>query len=642
MLSVWRRRTSTYLRAVDPQARAILRLLPVLLGARFRRPGLDREPPGIKRMPRRRRWGRLCERVELPPPLSFAGGAPLVQSIVVVPRNDQSHDVLIFTVGVLTPSDALRLNERVASIAILLDRRAPKLFLRVATPNEFTPAVAALAAVVAGDLPPSISGSFDLSELLARAHTPRARLLALLAAHTKTPFEEALVPTAWLRDASIDGALARWSNDDAARELLLITAIDPISPAQLLLTADHLRRARARVLRKIPALTRAQVRPRLHHSLESRIPQVLKPLLLEVLKAHPATEVQRDNKWECRLGESVLVRARSLDQLRARAICESTTLTAEGSEWRRVSGLVAQGHSRRVVVLVQPEFVKHLFVIIGPSLKPRAQRLDTLHLTEQCLAIRSQGYSLEVMAAPGCDKPLVSRLSRLASLATEGHEVGLQLGERILIAKNGRTRNRPLALALAHPRRLRWLPEQADWSAAFRQPMQSRFSSVQATVWPKNDTHATLLAVDQAGLMFHELLEVDRLEITLQEMRALLSPTSFSASVSPALEQLTGRRAPAEVPAVLVDVECDWPWRLTLSFEGERFGYGGTLPWVAAAETVLSRWPPGVEGRIGVRSITWRRQPTDMSPLHLLAIRSRVLRRLGAQLGRLARHMLAA
>ncbi len=641
-LPLWRRRTSEYLRGLDPNAHAVVRAMPALLTGRFRRPGLDREPPALLRMPRRRRWGRLCEKIELPPPLAFATSPPAISSVVLVPKADGSHELMVFTVPHASPAEVLKVSERLASIGILLDRRAPKLTVRLASPSEFSPAVAALAAVVCGDLPPPIAGPLDLTELVARAATPETRMLGLFAANAAQTFLEALPPTPWLPDGSISAALARWSGLDAARELVLVARTGASSPAQLALTADHLRRARALTFRRLPVGSRQALRSRLSQSLESRIPAVLRPKLLELLGRYPVTEVERDGHWECRVGETTLVKAKTLDQLRARAICESPTLATEGSEWRRVAALVSQGLARRAVVIVQPPFVKHLLVTIGPSLKPRAQRLQTLELTERCLATRSRGYALEVMTANGCDKPLASSVARLATLPNDGQEMGLQVGHRLLLARNGRTRNLPLAVALARPRRIRWLPEQAEWNAAFRVPPSSRFQSVQATVWPYGDTQAAMLSVDQSGRMFFERLERNRLDQTLHEIRDLLSPTMFSATVSPTLSALAGRRLSEDLPAVLFDVECDWPGRITLFFEGERFGWRAPLPWVAAAETVLSRWPPGVEGRVGVRALTWRRAPEDVSPLHVLTVRSWVLRRIGAQLQRLSRQLRAA
>ncbi len=639
-LPALRRRTAHLLAALPPRSRALVRLMPLLLCTRFRRPALETEPPGLLLAPRRRRWGRLCEQLDLPPPTTWFPLRPLVQSVVLAPTNDGAFELLIVPVDGLRPPELTRVSVRVEAIAQLAARHAPALEVRMAGPGELTPSLFAWAAVVAGTLPAlAAEEPFDWFDAFARAPSPLLRCLTVLVQR------DAPSPLQVLRAGQVPSRptafLARWSGDPVARDVVAL--IDqPLSPAELDGLSRRLRDACRLALRGFPVRERRAVRAMLRPALfGSRVPPVLRHQLERLLRTRHLREVQLEHGWRLELEGLVLAHAPTLDQLRASALVESRRLGHDGAVWQRLGQLLDQPRPR-ALVLIEPGFLRHLVALIPKSGRPRVRRVDATGLLQFVLTWHRAGVPVELMPAPGGDPALVARASQLLRLSLRPDEpVGFQLGPRVLLLGAGAARTLPLEKALRRPRTLTWLPEQAEVTRALRRPLSSGLRTVQVVAFPDGDEHAALFSLDAGGALFRERVPRDELELTLHEYREVLRhadpPTLVSATVHPLLTSLAGRRAEAGEPLFL-DLELGARGEQAI-FETERFGSGAPLPWSALAEAVLSHWPPGTWAHVGVNRVA---APADTAALSLLACRARVLRRLEIHLRRISRHLRAA
>lgn len=229
-LPTLRRRTSRLIASLPARARAFIRLVPLLLEARFRRPSLDTEPPGLTQPPRRRRWGRLCEQLELPPPTSFSQRRPLVASVILAPTAGGGFALLIVPVEGLGAMELQRVSHRVEALTQLAVRHAPTLEVRMAGPVELTPALFAWAAVIAGDVPTlPDSPALDWHDAFARAPTPLLHCLMLLVP-TDAPSPLSLIRATHVPSAAT-AFVACWSANPVARDLLALEG-KSLSPAE--------------------------------------------------------------------------------------------------------------------------------------------------------------------------------------------------------------------------------------------------------------------------------------------------------------------------------------------------------------------------------------------------------------------------
>lgn len=639
-----RRRTAALFPSLTPRARAFVRLVPLLLEARFRLPALDREPPGLAQPLRRRRWGRLCAELELPPPLAFSQRRPLVQSVVFAPTASGAFELLVVPVAALAPVELTRLSDRVEAIAEFAERHAPELEVRMAGVAELTPALFAWAGVIAGDLPPlSDEGSFDWRDAFARAPTPLLRCLMLLVPPDATS-PLTLLRTSVVPSTSAAAFLAAWGRHPVARDVITLAA-KPLSMAELDGLSRQLRRACLLALRSIPlrerASARAVVRPAIF---ARRVPPVLRPLLEATISRHAPREVKRDGWWQLEIDGLVFLRARTQEQLRAHALAESPRLVA--ADAGPVHGRLAQAVSHlatRAIVQLEKGPVRHLVVSVPAFGRPCARRVDAEGLFEFLLARHRRGMPVEIVPTPGCEPTLIARCTQLLATRLKTDEsVALQLGPRVLMLEGARVRRMPISHALTRPRRVTWIAEQADMARSLRKPLATGLPTVQLVAYPEGDGAAALFAIDATGHLYRELVARDALEPTLHEIREVLRqadpPSILAASVHPQLTSLAGRVADAGVAPLRLELELTSQGDQAV-LDDERFGTGAELPWSALAEAILSRWPPGTWGHVGVARV---KAPARTAPLALLAARARVLRRVQTHLRRIARQLRAA
>lgn len=643
-LPVLRRRASYLLADQPAKVQAFVRIVPLLLSARFRRPNLEAEPPGLLLPPRRRRWGRLCDRLDLPPPGGwYATAHPLVRSVVLAPRADGSLELIVVPLDGLTLHQERRLGARLDAITWIAARHAPGLELRSSDAANLSPSLFAWAAVIAGEVPgEGLAGPLDRLDVLSRAPSALLRCVALLVPPDAPP------PLEVLRTSHVSAQplpfLAAWSGQPVARDLCAL-ADKHLSATELGGLATQLRTATLRELRRVPLEARrelsALVRPAL---LGARIPPALREHLERTLRQSKAKEVQREHGWQLELDGLVLVKAASLDQLRARAVAESPRLAKGGPIWPRVATLVGQGlRSRtRALALLEPGFLRHLVVVIPRSGRPVARRVDAPTLIRQLLEWHRSGVSVELLSEAGCDPALLSRAAQLLKLPLEpGGVVAYELeGGRVQLLGDGTSRSLPIDAVLRRPRTLTWLPRRADVARCLRRPLSTGLPTVHAVAVP-HDKHVAVFALDAGGALFRERVAPGELAGTLSDWREVLRhtdpPTLVATSVHPQLDALAGLRA-ERGPAITLEVELVRGGEQVL-FDGERFGHGAPLPWSALAEAVLSHWPPGTSTALSIPRVRCL-EPVDA--LWLLAARSRVLRRVNTHLRRIARVLRAA
>lgn len=641
-----RRRTASFLEGKPPRFRAFVRALPLLFSTRLRRPSLDVDPPGLVRAPRRRRWGRLCEQLDLPPPTTWSPVRPLVQCVVLSPTPTGTFELLIVPIEGLSRHELSRVSARVEATAHLAARHAPGLEVRMASLWELTPSLFTWAAVVAGEIPlgftpPGPGTEFDWLDAVRRAPSPLLRCLVTLVPRTGPAPLDALREGA---PAALPAFVASWSREALVRDVVSLNGL-ALAPAEFDGLIRRLRVGCAAMLRRLPSEERRLVHELLRKSLWSRrVPPVFASHLERLIKTRHVREVQGPSGWHLEIEGFVIARASSLDQLRAFALVESSSFVSAGTTWSRLAPLLTTRPGAHVVLVIEPGFLRHLAVMVPRRGRPRVQRVDGTSLIRLALRWHRAGNPIELVTTTGADVRLVARLSQLLKLRLADQEsVAIQLGEQVLVAgEQGRVAVFPLERAFLRPRRVRWVPESAEELRALRVPMATSLPTVHVVALPHGEDRAAVFALDAEGSLFRDEIPRDQLQRTLQDFREILkgrTPQALvSASVHPLLTSLDGRLSQAHAPLQL-ELELVGAAGARVRLGDEWFGSGTPLPWSALAEAVLSQWAPGVWAPLSVSRVA---APAGTAPLTLLAARSRVIRRVQAHLGRIARSLRAA
>lgn len=642
-LPALRRRTVELVRGTAQHTRDFLQALPLLVTARFRRPSLEGEGPGIECLPRRRRWMRLCERLSLPPPNGLRLGRPLLKSVLLLPLATGGLELLFVPQPALRPLELQLVSTRVDALKPIAQRHAPGLQLRLSAEPVVPEALFAWAAVVAGEVPPVEGPGFTL-DTIARAPTPLLKALCLLLtplSRSAGPGEgQPPAPLTVLRASRATALLpflAAWSRSEVVRDVVAAqaTALDGAGLAWL---SARFRNAILAELRSLPAELRREVRPLVAPSLGTlAVPRVFSGQLDALLTRHRPREVQTPSGWSLEVDGLTLARAASLDQLRASALPQSPRLVPDDPLWHRLAQACTQPLPR-VLAVVEPRFLRHLVAIIPKSGRPRVRRVDASALLRQVLTAHRAGLPVEIAPSAGADPALLGRTAQiLGAPLSRADTVALQLGSDAYLVGPHRQHQGPLQQLLRRPRQLVFLPDDPSLTRALRRPRAAPLPTVHVQAVPDGEQHARLYALDAEGYLFGERVARVDLEQTLTEwtevLRVTEPPTLLTAQVHPTLISLSRRRHEARAPILLTVIGAQ------VELEAERFGPGAELPWAALGEAVLSQWPPGTWGHVGCAQVIAELRHT---PLELLARRGLVLRRLQSQLRRLARALQAA
>ncbi|HUK65964.1 MAG TPA: hypothetical protein VLV17_04000 [Anaeromyxobacteraceae bacterium] len=288
------------------------------------------------------------------------------------------------------------------------------------------------------------------------------------------------------------------------------------------------------------------------------------------------------------------------------------------------------------------DFDGALSVLLAPGRRPSGRVLSPEEAMRAVLHGSRSGGALEILAAEGSARPVAARLSRIAALvreATSERPVAVEAGGRVHFVEGRRVRVFALERFAARPRVFTPDLEAPDISIASgrREGFSSRRAGVvQCRVVALDGESAALLYADGASNYLREVVPYAEMEGRLGEARMVLrtaqTPAVLVVLFSEGLE-LAARHLPPAAEGVEIAVFGSLPF-VEVEIGGERFGGSSRLSWSAAAEALLSRWPPGGEGRVSVKNVSVTLGGKPVSPLYALYASAVARRRLRSHLGR--------
>jgi hypothetical protein len=184
-------------------------------------------------------------------------------------------------------------------------------------------------------------------------------------------------------------------------------------------------------------------------------------------------------------------------------------------------------------------------------------------------------------------------------------------------------------------------PEAPDFGAEATQGRDvTPTPQLQCMVYSDDGATARLLTMDGQGWVLRESVPLQVVEAWLAEAQAFLRvepPTALTVRATDSLWRATHPKPSPPVPDVVVTLTGNLPFDLQLELDGEHFGGRGGLPWSAAAMTILSRWPPGVLGRVRFAAVDVLVDDEPAEGLLRLYARSLAMRRLNSHIEALTR-----
>lgn len=637
-------RTRWLLRRLTPLERALVRALPALLVGRFRRPGFDREPPGLLRPPKRRRWGKLFEKLGWIAPAGTTGARPLIASVHLAPAGADVFELYVAPVADLG-ADQPRLKARLDALEALLQRKTPRLRLVREAPTR--PEVWAYAGLVCGEFPGLSSfhskpdaprpdwalgppTPVDVAGLAERAPTPLARALALLvSAGQGHPLAE--LPRPAPIDGSPEAFLAAWTQAPVAHECVAAVRLPDLGPEQVLATARSLRRACCRAYRALPVELRRRLHPQLRGELfANRVPAALASAFLQPAKAPRLDVVHGAQGAAVLLGELVLARGRNEGEAVLRAAGEAPWLPVSADLQR-----LARRHQteRRQHLVVVGAHGEHRLVTVGGGRRARLDYLSTA-ATLQWVAVRHfRGEAVELTSDRASSGGTVALLARVLEAPQDGRALAVELDERLCVVDARGVRWPTAEHFLRRPRLVHLVSEMPGPRRALFALPTARLPTVHVVAEARGDW-AQVLFRDADGWLLRRTVPLEELEHELLESQEVLEHQTPSVrlcvSATPQATALVGRRFTETAADVRFAAVFEGPRRVWALSGGERFGLGG-LPWHAAGELVLSHWPLGTHGRLALPSVTLPTPAPGRSPLWALAVRALVLRQIACR-----------
>ncbi|MFT3838887.1 MAG: hypothetical protein QM723_18045 [Myxococcaceae bacterium] len=638
LTALMRARFRHLLRGRTREEQHVLRLMPLLWSARFRTPPFDIEAPGVTGGLRRSRWGKACEQVGLRAPLGMCSSRPLVASLLLLPAGN-NLELFAMPVAELNDADRTRLSKRLLALQSWLSQRAPRLALSLGDPGEPLPdAFWSMGALISGQAPRPLAstetGAERALDRVCRAQEPWGQTMALLVSADTPPYARLLQAAAGTGAARALSApmacLAAGASDPSAQRLLDAQARSQPSTAELVASAREVRAAALRAMRQLGRQYRGQVRPFVRAlGLDSKWPMVLREQLRAATDAEELSERVEERGSRVSSDAVPLSLAGSWVQARLEAL-PAVNRNRFGPSWAPVGPFLddARGNDALLVVLAGKGEMS-LWVQRGRRSRARARLLPESELLAQVARVVARGAELSVHALPSADRPLAATLTALAAAARSGVPSALELGDALLVLDRHRVHSFPADRFLSRPRRVRYLPRNAEELASLKPPRPSVIPVVHAHVFEAGPEHVHIYYLDASGSLFREKCERASLEAHLLEGQQLLRDAGavLSVTVSREVSALGGKQLWPNRPTAELSLTCRWPRTVRFSDRDE------TLGWQAAAQTVLSHWPVGVQGRVKVGRLTV--EGPRVTPLTLLWLRSHALKRL-------ERHLLIA
>lgn len=631
LTALMRARARHLLRGRTREEQHVLRLMPLLWSARFRTPPFDVEAPGVAGGVHRSRWGKACEQVGLRAPLGLCTSKPLVASLLLLPAG---HNLELFAVpvGELSEADQARLSKRLLALQSWLSQRAPRLALSLGDASQPLPdAFWSMGALLCGHAPKPLAsaetGAERALDRLCRAQDPWGQTVALLVGADTPPYAKLLEAAAGTGAArcltSPLSCLASGASDPSAQRLLDAQAWAQPSTQGLVASAREVRAAALRAMRQLGRQYRGQVRPFVRAlGLDSKWPMVLREKLRATTDVEELTEKMEERGSLVSSGTVPLALAGSWVQARVEAL-PAVGKNRFGPSWAAVAPFLdgTRGNDALLVVLAGKGEMS-LWVQRGRRSRARARLLPESELLAQVARVVARGAELSVHALPSADRPLAATLVALANAARSGVPSALELGESLLVIDHHRVHHFLADRFLSRPRRVRYLPKNAEELASLKPPRPSVIPVVHAHVFEAGPTHVHIYYLDASGSLFRERCERASLEAHLSEGQQLLRDAGavLSVTVSREVAALGGKQLWPNRPTAELSVTCRWPRTVRFSDRDE------VLSWPAAAQTVLSHWPVGVKGRVRVGRLTV--EGPRVTPLTLLWLRAHALERL--------------
>jgi hypothetical protein len=313
--------------------------------------------------------------------------------------------------------------------------------------------------------------------------------------------------------------------------------------------------------------------------------------------------------------------------------------------WVRLSGLLARPPVRRTLIFVLTAQGASgldntppgaLCITFGSNAQTLAvEKTDAKVAMERLLLESMHGSHVETLADLAHLRPLAARMTQLAQQQRDNAQtpVAAEAWGRMFLCKRGRIYKYSPARFLVRPQKC--LLSAAGTTAAPRMP---GIRLIECNVSREGDKEARLTYRDGDSYQLSEVIPLEHLPEHLPETEALLrkGTTSCVLSISGArdLESMARRRFSELGKSVPVEVEGKFPFTLSLLTCQEQFLAGSELGWDAAALAILSTWPPEALGRIAVSGIEVAVDGIGAVGLMKLYLRSLVLRKLWAHIGR--------
>ncbi len=288
-----------------------------------------------------------------------------------------------------------------------------------------------------------------------------------------------------------------------------------------------------------------------------------------------------------------------------------------------------------------------LVVTLLPDGRPSARSVAPSEAAQTLILEAGAGTAVEVIAADADSEVTAARLGRVAGRC-RNHALEipltLEVGGRALAFEPDRPLRRfPVASYASRPRSFAADPEAWDFGGAVGAGRVSRTGgrAIDCLVWALDETQACVWYSTADGLHLRETAPIASLEKHLEEGQRLARqsdpPMVMTLRAAPDVAARVARCDPFLDNVVTVDIRGRLGLGLTIELGGEQFGAGTGLGFRAAAEAMLSRWPPGIFGHLKVGAMDVDCGARQQSALHRLYARSIVYRRLRAHIRRACR-----
>lgn len=399
------------------------------------------------------------------------------------------------------------------------------------------------------------------------------------------------------------------------------------------------------------------------------LPLVLLPLLGAALKGAALTEerfvdgrTQVQDPTGAILGEGsapeqAWVRALALA---SRAIGKPVASADASPMFARIAGRLLQPVDRRTVIAVVemddvpgvpadplnrgPDRIlairAALVVTLTPDGRPSAVRTAPFEAVGRIIREATLGTAVEVLGKDGKSDVTAARLARVAARCrahTAAVPLVFEIGGQAVSAIDGRLRHFPKATLAARPRAFVTDPEAWDFGAAAAggRPSRSGPRAIDCLVWSADAMNACVWYSTDDGFHLAEKVPFASLEQHMAETQKLVRlaspPRVLAVRTAPEIAERISRYDPRLENVVALEITGSLPFGLTVTLAGERFGARTGLSLRAAAETILSQWPPHQIGHLTVARLELDGRGSDAALAKLYA-RALVLRRLWAHI----------